>query len=896
MRRIVQWMASGLVGGFCAGALDGGLTLLRSSGTLSVVQQFHLILLGACLTAIVGVSMVAIFSLFFGILEKWGAKQGWFGSASIATVLLCLPLFVFDSFSLFKGAKAAQIPGHHGLSIILIGLGVAAVLLLCQVWLRFLMVLEKGRRRSWIYLVLFFLLVLLVDVINRNVLPRLYPWFHLTLSIAFVLGWILWVHGWRRFRRSPASYAWFAFSAVMVFALGVWEFRHMRQSQALQYFAHEKTQVSAQIVRLIPKVSPTQGRRFKVEQQSEAPPLPEGPKRPQHDVVIITLDAVRADHLSSHGYHRNTTPNLDALAAKGIRFQRAYTQAPHTSFALASLMTGKYFATLSRILPSEKHDTLALILRRYGWKTAAFFPPAVFYIDAHKMKDFEANYFDFEFVKYEYLSAEGRIGQIKEFLDQEQPQRLFLWLHLFEAHEPYEKHPGFEFGDREVDRYDSEIAYVDSVLGKVIDLVKQKRPQAIVIVSADHGEEFGEHGGRYHGTTLFEEQVNVPLVMYIPGVSPRVIAGPVQIIDIPTTLLSLLDLPLPSRMRGRDLGPWLGQTPVSGHFLPPVFAEVEDKRMVVSKHEKLICALDRDYCSLFDLLSDPKEKRDLADANPQRVVALRGEIEDWLSSQTSYEHHVFGPEGSSPEVIRLLERAGFGDGRSAVGLAGLLCGKDPLSIRVEAAKALVSIRPPREETRSTLTTLMSQSCEDLIQDYAATVLYALGEDSYAPRLKTVLQSPLLPTHFPLYAQIALVLGEKKHTEGLPILAQILDRCESDILLCRRAIRVLGKMGTEEAVPPLQKNLARVLTRRETVVALGQLASSTTIPLLIDRLQNDEYVPVRTAAAAALGRIGGARALTALYSAESREKEKSVRDAIREALTALGRVPKTQEMN
>jgi glucan phosphoethanolaminetransferase (alkaline phosphatase superfamily) len=896
MRRFGQWISSGIFGGFIAGAFDGVRTLLRFSGTLSTVQQLHFILLGACLGAVVSGLVIALYSSLVALVEKSWDGGTWFRPASIAAALLSTPLIIFDSFALFKGAQATRIPGHNWLSIVLIGLGIATVLWISRGWMRLVSVLEQGRRRSWFYLSLLGLLTFLIDTINRGFLPRLYAWFHLTLSIAFVLGWILLVHAWRVFRRARTPQLWTVVAVGIILVVGVWEFRNMRQSQALQYFTHEKSQVSAQFVRLIPKFSSAPVRRRGGVASLETHSLPEGPKRPGSDVIVITLDAVRADHLSSHGYARRTTPNLDALAAKGVRFRRAYTQAPHTSFALASLMTGKYFATLSRILPAEKHDTLALILRRYGWKTAAFFPPAVFYIDAQKMKDFEADHFDFEFVKYEYLSAEGRIGQIAEFLDQEHPQKLFLWLHLFEAHEPYDQHPGFEFGDREVDRYDSEIAYVDSVLGKVIELIKKKRPSAIVIVSADHGEEFGEHGGRYHGTTLFEEQVNVPLVLYIPGVAPRVVEGPVQVIDIPTTILGLLDLPLPTRMRGRDLGPWLADAPAPNHLLPPVFSEVEDKRMVVVGTEKLICALTRDYCSLFDLATDPEEKRDLADAKPQRVEALRGEIEDWLSSQTSFERHVFGPEGSSPEVIRLLERAGFGDGRSAIGLAGLICGTDPLAIRVEAAKALVSIRPPREDTRSTLTAIMQQSCEELIQDYAATVLYSLGEDSYTARLKGILTKPMLPTQFPLYAQIALVLGEKKHSEGLSILSQILDRCETDILLCRRAIQVLGKLGTEEAASPLLKNLARVLTRRETVIALGQLASPSTVPALIERLNTDEYVPVRMAAASALGRIGGARVVAALYSAETREKEKSVRDAIRDALAALGRLSKVLEKN
>src|SRR5206468_621273 len=138
------------------------------------------------------------------------------------------------------------------------------------------------------------------------------------------------------------------------------------------------------------------------EPEIPEPPLPEGPHRPNADVILITIDAVRADHVGAYGYGRPTTPNIDALARRGVRFERAYTQAPHTSFSVASMLTGKYYPTIARLAPGDTHDPLTDVLRRYGWKTAAFYPPSVFYVDGHKLKAYQETNFGFEYVKFEY--------------------------------------------------------------------------------------------------------------------------------------------------------------------------------------------------------------------------------------------------------------------------------------------------------------------------------------------------------------------------------------------------------------------------------------------------------------------------------------------------------------
>ncbi len=662
----------------------------------------------------------------------------------------------------------------------------------------------------------------------------------------------------------------------------------MVRSQGLRYFIYEKTHLASLFVRILPSPKAHVWQAAGASGREPLPALPAGPHRPNADIVLITVDAVRADHLGCYGYTRPTTPNIDALAARGVRFAHAYTQAPHTSFSLASVMIGKYYATLARVAPSDTQETLAKVLRRYDWKTAAFFPPAVFYIDAQKMKAFESSNFDFEYVKYEFLDAEARIGQIEDFLRSEKPKRMFLWLHLFEPHEPYEHHPGFDFGDSDLDRYDSEIAYADQVVGKVVASIERQRPGAVFIVAADHGEEFGEHGGRYHGTTLYEEQVHVPLIVVAPGLLPHVVTGPTQLIDIPATILGLLDLPQPARMLGTDLGPWLATPPAPSDRLPPAFAEVEDKRMVVVGSEKLICDVSEDYCSYFDLRTDPRERHDLADQRPDRLAFLRQRLARWLGQQARYEAKLMGAADGSGAVARAIERGRLGEAGAANPLAQMLLGSAPIEARREAASLLVTTLQPRPETLDAVRAAATKADDEMVRNWAAVAAMRLGAGEARDRLHVILAQPATEEKQGLRVQAALALAEKSDRAGIPVLGAALDACGGDVHLCKRIIAVLGNLRDTRAVPPLIAHLEFVRTRLETVQALAAIADPASTPALIACLESDEYVPVREAAAAALGRFGGVRAVQALQSALGHEREGVVLAAVRKALAANGR--------
>jgi arylsulfatase A-like enzyme len=802
---------------------------------------------------------------------------------------MAAPLLVYDAFSLFSGAKASRVAGHQAISVALVLLALVLVAVAGSLWRRLLVYLEGASGRSGVAVTVGLGLLVVAagaEQTNRVVLPRLYPWFHLSLGLLTVAVCVLAARAvlrgraWRR-KRAAA----FVASVLVLAGLGAHGFSALGAGQNLRFFAYEKTRVASLGMRLLPARRRPGAVRPGVIPPRPASPLPEGPRRPLSDVVLITVDATRADHVGAYGYGRPTTPNIDALARRGVRFERAYAQAPHTSFSIASLLTGKYYPTLARLAPHSQHETLAMTMRRYGWKTAAFFPPAVFFIDAQKMKTFEANNFDFEYVKYEYLDANQRVEQIDDFFRKENPRRVFLWLHLFEPHEPYETHKGYDFGSRDIDRYDSEIAYCDAVVGRVIAYVQENRPQAIIVVAADHGEEFDEHGGRYHGTTLYDEQVRVPLIIYVPGVPPHVVAGPVQLIDIAPTILGLLDLVAPVRMRGTDLGPWLAVPPAPDDRLPPVFAEVEDKRMVLRGQEKLICDLAKDYCAFHELGSDPREERDLAEARPERVAALHQLLDTWLDEQARFESQPLAATDSSA-VPQAIERGRMGDPDAAPGLAALLQSPASLELRREAARLLVEALPARSDTRPLVVAAMNAAGDDKIRDWAAVAALRLGETAGRSRLLAIVARPGTETRGALRLHAALALVQAGDGTGVMVLGEALDACSANEGLCRSIIAALGKLRDARAVPALIAHLSDVLTRVEVVQALGEIGDRAGEPALVERLKTDEYVPVRVAAARALARTGGARAVMALKWSVANEKEPRVAEAARAGLAEL----------
>lgn len=714
-----------------------------------------------------------------------------------------------------------------------------------------------------------------------RILPRLYPAFHLGLFAMVCLAWSL---GWLALRESPVGAVVSRVGLVLALAAAVFVPRASRavaNSDNLRRVLLEHAPVLGRAVRVAAVVAPPppldEGADAALAAAASAGVATRALDWSGRDIVLVTIDALRADHVGAYGYRRPTTPSIDALAARGVRFTHAYCPTPHTSYSVASLMTGKYVKPLLAMGAADDGETWPMYLRRYGYRTAAFYPPAVFFIDEHKFKRMQAEGLGFEYRKEEFAAPALRRAQIERYLTlAPRDKPLFLWVHLFEPHEPYEMHPEHPFaGDPTSDAYDSEIAAADALVGDVERLVHARRPGAVLLVSADHGEELGDHGGRYHGTTVYEEQVRVPLVVVAPGLAPGVVETPVQTIDLLPTVLSALDVPRPSRVRGRDLGPLLAPKAGAAKDEGLAFAETDEQTLVARGTDRLVCARKIGACTLFDVAKDPGEKAPIAD-RPERVAELRR-----LTAALERENGKV--EASAlPEALR---RGLQGDRDAAEDVLPLF-DDARAEIRRGAARCAFRLRAPEMVPQLKRALVRDEDAE--VKAWAAVALVRLGAtpDAGAPAAgepESGLAAKALAEGAPeLRVAAALALAETGDARGERVLVERWERAfvpeapsPGDVDEARALLGALVRLGARSAVPALVRTLEDVRLRPHVVEALGAIGDPRARGPLLEVLRSERFVHMRGPEARALAALGA-------------EREMAV--AFREALARFAGVP------
>lgn len=374
------------------------------------------------------------------------------------------------------------------------------------------------------------------------------------------------------------------------------------------------------------------------------------------NLLIVSLDTTRADHLSAYGYAQPTTPNLERYAALGTLFEQARAHVPSTLPSHATLFTGLLppshgVRCNGRMRLPEGAETLAELLSTAGWRTGAVvgaFPLEHRFGLAQGFGDFDD---DFGGVPNAGFWLGNSIGAFERDASQVTDHALgwvektnvpwFLFAHYFDAHQPYA--PPSPERDRFALPYDGEVAFVDRQMGRLIDAVLKRAPNTLVVIVADHGESLGEHGEEWHSRYLYDATLHVPLVVVWPGhvKAAKRIAAPVGLVDIMPTVLDLFALPPLKRTDGRSLAPALlgDATPAPRDLYAEtlVWRYEENKgievRALLSGGFKVIETRSprpqEEGVELYEVAADPRETANLAEAQADRAGALRQQLRQW---------------------------------------------------------------------------------------------------------------------------------------------------------------------------------------------------------------------------------------------------------------------------
>lgn len=371
----------------------------------------------------------------------------------------------------------------------------------------------------------------------------------------------------------------------------------------------------------------------------ETPPQYQGA-----NVLLVSVDTLRADRLGAYGYREAETPRLDRLAREGIRFQQVVSPMPLTLPAHTSLMTA---------LPTSIHGvrdnaafqisagatTLAEQLQAAGYDSGAFVGSFVLHSRWGLNRGFV--HYDDAFLYGQPGSIPGQVERRAEavvdaalgWLQEPRDAPFFAWIHLYDPHSPYSAPEpyGGRFGDRP---YDGEVAYTDAQVGRLLDELEAAGllENTIVVVTADHGEGLGDHGEPGHGMFLYDTTLLVPLIIRLPDqlFAGREVAEQVRLIDVAPTILELAGVALPEAFLGQSLMPFL-----VGESSPrPAYSETFYPRWHFGWQE--LHALRKDGFKyilaprpeLYDLRSDPSESTDVVDEEPERADELRAEVEE----------------------------------------------------------------------------------------------------------------------------------------------------------------------------------------------------------------------------------------------------------------------------
>jgi arylsulfatase A-like enzyme len=411
------------------------------------------------------------------------------------------------------------------------------------------------------------------------------------------------------------------------------------------------------------------------------------------NILLITIDTLRADHLGSYGYARPTSPRLDEIAAAGTRFANAWAHAPSTRYSMPAILTGRYPLDV-HYAPhpgwpglSPSATTIAELLAPLGFVTGAI-TNYDYFTESRRMNQGFAEYDNSNQRLHRPVPGKGpeetagtsskeQTDKAIEWIGRHAGERWFLWVHYYDPHAGYVVHPGTpSFGTDDVAKYDGEIRYTDTHIGRLLDDLAARglAGKTIIAYTGDHGEGFGEHGIDRHGYHLYAAQTKVPIVIKVPGLAPRVAQTPIGHVDLMPTLVDLAGGGPDREMMGRSMVDVMAG---AADLDRPVFQQLS-----YENHHEMRAAADQRCHVIYNVSPDTSWEAYRIDTDP-------GE-----------RHDVDSESGPCGAVRRALERWYDGEQVPAGAVEALLPAAPavahPLGIRFGAEVELLAVEVPAQ--------------------------------------------------------------------------------------------------------------------------------------------------------------------------------------------------------
>ncbi len=433
------------------------------------------------------------------------------------------------------------------------------------------------------------------------------------------------------------------------------------------------------------------------------------------NVLLVTIDTLRADRLGAYGNESGLTPNLDRLARAGVLFENASAVAPLTLPAHASILTGTYplhhgIRDNGGYHLDEESVTLAETLAPHGYRTGAFV--GAFVLDSRWGLDqgFERYFDDFDFASFDDVSlgsvsrrGDEVVSEALQWMGQAKPGPFFAWVHLYDPHAPYDppephrgRHANSRFG-----LYDGEVAHTDELVGRLLAWLEREslEDRTLVAVIGDHGESLEEHGELDHGFFIYDATMEVPFIIKAPALGANVrIKAQVRAIDLMPTVLELAGIETPSSVQGVSLVPLAREETGSLSLLS--YGESHYPRnhygwsALRSLRSEEFHFIEAPAPELYDLRADPGERRNLAPERPDAVAELRARLEEVVERFSAGALEPKEPEALDDDTREKLTALGYlGSQRRTSGTgASLADPKDKIEIhrKVKAAESALS--------------------------------------------------------------------------------------------------------------------------------------------------------------------------------------------------------------